>query len=428
MIEVKASKYTAIAFISAICFSYVITITLIIQYSLPIGITNTFLKIFILAILFLSSFIYIIKYSSPNQLQISLMVFFLIYSFKLMYNVIILDEYIEGQSLYQILGYYFGLTIIPVIFIVFYIKPIDSVYIHRISFAFLAAGNVALLLHTMLNGDVYIDAAFAGRTEVDGDILGTAVLNPIVVGHTGTLLMVFCLGRIATGLVRGLPSLGFHGMLMLLGLANLLAGGSRGPLFGLLSSIMLLVAVAVFRRNAFKTRYGRNLVWLFLAGVALIFVFLMITDRVPVFLFDRVVDTVSGRMEGQLEERDYAIASAWDIFRDSPLFGSSYTINGSLAHNVVMEMLMATGILGAVFFYGLVHNAVVGVWRLACGHVGPYGLSIALVTVAYAALGLTSYSIVQSPELWIFIAISSTLGRFALGPDGQFYERTQFRS
>jgi hypothetical protein len=428
MFHLKASKYVAIALIISICYSYVITIVAIMQLSLPISETNAYIKILTLTLMAAAVLLYILKHGRANQLQLAILIFFFLYSLRLMYSAVVLGEIIDLQSITQVLGYYFGLTIFPIIFIVFYVKPLDSVSIHKFSFYMLIAGNLALLLHTMSGGDVYADTAFAGRTEIGGDILGASVLNPIVVGLTGTLLMVFCLGRVATGLVRGLPSLGFHGVLMLAGLANLLAGGSRGPLFGLALSIALLLVVAVFRSNALDARYGRNIVWIFLAGIAVVFVFLVITDKVPVFLFDRVADTVSGRMEGQLEERDYAIAAAWDIFRASPLFGSNYTINGAMAHNVVMEMLMATGVIGAIFFSALVYNAVIGVWRVASGCVGPYGLSIALVTVTYAALGLTSYSIVQSPELWIFIAISSTLGRFSLGADGQFYERTQFRS
>jgi O-Antigen ligase len=414
--------------IAAICFSYVITIVFILQYGLPVNSANFVLKTLMMFSLSIAVLNYFFEKNSFNSVQIGILVFFILYSARLSYNMVVENEIIDQQSNIQIIGYYFGLTIFPIFFIVFCTKPIDTIAIHKWSFWSLIAGNLALITHTFLSGEVYTDTAFAGRVEVIGSIEGTSVLNPIVVGLTGTLLMVFCLGRVAAGLVRGLPSLGFHGILMLAGLANLLAGGSRGPLAGLLLSILLLVVVSVFRSNSVDARYGRNIVGLFLAGIAVMFVFLLLTDKVPVFLFDRVADTISGRMEGQLEERDYAIASAWDIFQDSPLFGSNYTINGALAHNVVMEMLMATGVVGAIFFSALVYNAAQGIWRLASGCVGPYGLSIALVTVTYAALGLTSYSIVQSPELWIFIAISSTLGRFALGPDGQFYERTQFRS
>lgn len=363
-----------------------------------------------------------------NRIQIGLVTFFILYSVRLLYNIFIENEITFLQSSTQILGYYFGLTVLPLFFIVFYAKPIDTVAIHQWSFWALIAGNVALLANTLLGGNIYIDTAFAGRLEITGEVDGTSVLNPIVVGLSGALIIVFCLGRVAAGLVRTLPNMTFHGLLVLVGLANLLAGGSRGPLFGLLLSIALLVVVAVLRSNVYNAGYGRYFVWLFLGGVALVFASLLITDRVPVFLFDRVADTFSGRMGGELEERDYIFAAAWDIFLASPLIGSHYTVNGGLAHNVVLEMLMSTGVIGAAFFLALAYNAVIGVWRLACGCVGPYGLSIALVTVTYAAIGLTSYSIAQSPELWIFIAISSTLGRFSRGADGQFHERAHLRS
>lgn len=423
-----SSKSIFFLAIAAICFSYVTTIVFILQYGLPVTESNFALKALMFFILILSVVSIIFKKSEINSIQFGVVIFFIIYSARLSYNLALGNEIIFGQSVTQMIGYYFALTIIPVFFIVIYMKPIDTIFIHRWSFLALIAGNLALLANMLLGGDVYADTAFAGREEITGAIEGTAVLNPIVVGLTGTLLMVFCLGRVAAGLVRGLPSLGFHGVLMLAGLANLLAGGSRGPLVGLLLSILLLVVVSMFRRNTDDARYGRNVVWLFLAGIAVVFVFLLLTDTVPVYLFDRIAESVSGRMEGEVEERDFSNAAAWDIFTESPLLGKYYTINGGIAHNVVMEMLMATGVIGAIFFSALVYNAVIGVWRLAIGCVGPYGLSIALVTVTYATLGLTSYSIVQSPELWIFIVISSTLGRFSLGADGKYHERTQLRS
>ena len=119
------------------------------------------------------------------------------------------------------------------------------------------------------------------------------------------------------------------------------------------------------------------------------------------------------RSGGIQEERDFLYSVAWNDFLSAPLFGNAYvlSIDATTPHNVPLEVLMSVGLIGAVFFAVAMAFAAVALWRMLNGARGDRGYTLALASLCLLTMGLTSFSIGQSPELWIFIALVTVIGR-----------------
>jgi O-antigen ligase len=140
--------------------------------------------------------------------------------------------------------------------------------------------------------------------------------------------------------------------------------------------------------------------------------YLAFASGMEIFLFDRFELTYEGRLGGAEEERDLLFASAWSDFLSSPLIGKAYAVSlgDASPHNVFLESLMSVGLFGTAFFLATLIYAFLGLWRLLNGVMGQRGYTIGLSSLCLMTLGLTSYSIGQSPELWIFLSLITLLG------------------
>ncbi len=344
-----------------------------------------------------------------------LIIFFLIYSIRLVDDVLFKGILLIYQTPFYTLGYYFGLTVLPVLAIALLYRPQDNRTIFRHLLASLVIANVLLFLYSVIYGDFGRGGAFSGRIQAASEIEGAAVLGPIWIGMMGALLASLLFGVFTAR--QGLSKVKIMVGTGLLGLsaANLLFGASRGPVLGL----VLAVLVFLFRPGSnipgIRKIVSRGKAWvaaLWIVGIAII---LIASSDGTVFLVERFISLYTDRIVGGggvIEERDIIYATAWQDFLSSPLFGTSYVVSykNSQPHNFILESLIATGIVGTFFFFIALFRAFKGISRLLDGMHGIEGVSLALVTVSTLGMGLTSSSISQSPHLWILVALVTVMG------------------
>jgi len=191
-----------------------------------------------------------------------------------------------------------------------------------------------------------------GRLLVEGG------LNQITLGHLGVSLCLLCLyllfssrtgSKITNLILVGLTGFG----LAVMGLAS-----SRSPI---IAFILLLPFLCLF-----GLRQGQKKRVVFLVGVlvcSLPFGINTIKD-----MGSNVEDRISGTfgdVEDGKESRLDLWRSAWEDFVDHPLTGRAFDGQyGMYPHNLLLESLMATGIVGGGSFLWILLIGIKAAWKL----------------------------------------------------------------
>jgi hypothetical protein len=227
---------------------------------------------------------------------------------------------------------------------------------------------------------------------------GKATINPITISLYGAYLFVLSLVLLTT---NQLAVTTFQKALvmvsMMLGLLNLVLGASRGPmLFTVLAFVTVLLNA--WRLNRFSSRG----LFIFLGVLSALFVFFyffvwpLIAD-IDFEFISRIAFSLEGGVDG--EDRDLSIAAAWQDFLHNPVIGSSFvgTLDGYYPHNIVVEALMATGILGGIWFLAYLFIVLFKCFVLLYKKIS---FPFAIIMLGIIASSLLSGSLFMGVDLW----------------------------
>ena len=397
-----------------LCFSYPITTVWLIELGADVSGFNLVIKAGVL-VLFLISLLVALQHSPRlPRISLPLIAFLSLYGIRLLYDVLVLDILMVFQTTTYVFGYFFGLTLIPVIVTALALRIEDLPAIQRWTFWLLFAANVSLLAYTILRGPIIATAAFEGRLQEDGAMEGTALLNPILVGATGAMLMCFVIARLAT--TRAMSVLGqvFYLFCLFLGGINVMLGASRGPAVALLACIFLLFA-ARLRGGSFGGARLHPRTWIYVGVFVVLFAALVSTDVIKLQLVDRFRLMLEPSYQAAGEERDYIYSMAWQDFLSQPFLGSSYVVRqgGYSPHNIVLDALMSTGVVGGMVFLMALVSMMIAVWKLVRGIAGPDGVAIGLICACLTVLSMSSGSIGGNPEFWSYLITAALLSDYA---------------
>jgi O-antigen ligase len=245
-------------------------------------------------------------------------------------------------------------------------------------------------------------------SESDNNILfllttryGLEQINPITISSIGGTLSLLSIAIFLNKQIKG-KALLFIGIAV--GLLLLMLGASRGPfIFSVLISLILLIVH--YRNIGFKFLH-----FIYLGIISFIVIFSMYTYVIPFYknydfaMLSRLDSYMEDKRAGGEEERDYIYRSALTQFMDHPIIGDSYLeeTSGYYPHNIIIEALMATGLVGGVFF---IFSVVIALFQMNTalrvnrkGHFYVYFVSFSMIIL----LSQTSGSLFSSPELWAF--------------------------
>jgi O-antigen ligase len=212
----------------------------------------------------------------------------------------------------------------------------DSRLIIR-TFDLLIISYLIICSMAFLSGDFYLNSK---------RLAGNSILNPITLGHfaaSGIILVIvkFSSTRNLNYANRNL----FWSFVCLIVFSSVLVmASSRGPV------VSLILTLAYFIIPKTRLINLKNLV------SALTFIVVMSSILLA---SSGLIDNFSNRMVVNLgddqslgEARVFLWAEGIKIFLENPIFGKQTTTSMGYPHNIIIEMLMALGIIGtAVFFY-----------------------------------------------------------------------------
>ncbi len=191
----------------------------------------------------------------------------------------------------------------------------------------------------------------------------------------------------------------------MVGVFNLLLGGSRGPfVFFLLLAFLILVNFFRTNSRSFKgnLRIGLLLIiFAISARIATPFI-----ASVELNTIQRLTRLLEMGTRDKMEIRDDQFLAAWQEFLAHPITGSRFVEPrfDFYPHNILLEALMATGIIGALTFLAMCFFAFrtgMYLWR------APERISFGFLLIfgAFFLSALTSGSIFVSMEFWVITAL-----------------------
>ncbi len=406
----RRPNYLLLIGIVLTCFSYSTTTIILRLLGLAVSNFNVWIKAATAAVFIAAALFHLRDFRQINRAAVPLLIFFVIYSVRIYVDMVLLDIRFSTYPMFYVLSYYFFLTLLPVVVIAVSLRREDMPLLERYILVALTIANLVQIYYVFMGGTIDRAEVFAGRVQIEGDIEGTALLSPLVIGLMGASLSSLALARLAFD--RRLPMIKQLLLVALLGIGivNILFSGSRGPFLGFMVSFLITVILALMPKQGTVAR-GRWVSAVYL-GLPLFIAYMMLqVSNGSIYLFDRFMSFIEERAGGATEARDEIYRIAWDDFLSSPIIGRSFVTSGDQSpHNIILEVLMATGVIGATFFFLSLIFMLIALGRILRGRVGASELYIAMAALPVFLLSLTSGSVHGAPDFWALYMLVTVLG------------------
>lgn len=272
------------------------------------------------------------------------------------------------------------------------IKPISINYklIFKIVYAILF---IILLLNILIG----IEYNFQGRSS---GILATYSIN---FGHLGVTLVIMSVYNylINSGTSKWVDLVMLLGFLI--GTYILYASGTRGPLI----SYVFVIGYILYIKRKFK--FLAFLFFIIVIAVALlIFLDLQYQQNTGNSFFSRLTRMI---VSGDSSGRGQIYRDSINVFLQKPIFGGRFLFfDGLYAHNLFLDLLMATGLFGTLIYFVFFKNCMQVILNLNEKiKSNPEIIWIPLVLIQYFTFAFFSCGIFDTPEIWYLIAMTMVI-------------------
>ena len=283
----------------------------------------------------------------PNALK-----FFLIYwvalTIRVFYDICIRKNvYLEDTS--HLWLFILGINFPAMFSVMISYKSIDT----DKALKWIYIGTIVTLVLSLFNNPTLLLEA----SEITERVNANVGLQTISFGHLGTMgiiLSLYILSQHKMNLIKKVILIA----VILLSFFIMLRAGSRSP-------ILALIVVLLF----WLFSYGKNII--LGLSVSIILVILLSVFIEPILQFmGNISPVIENRLrasifEGDSSGRDALYIEAVDLFLDNPFlgsqfafFGNEYNLGFGYAHNIILEALMALGIIGGIMTMIFLWNAV----------------------------------------------------------------------
>ena len=243
--------------------------------------------------------------------------------------------------------------------------------------------------------------------QLDRNTLMENVLNPIAISYQGEVMALLSIYFLLFEKHSFLKKIFFR-IGMLLGLYILIVGGSRGPLVSFSLLLIFLLLCKMYRARKTALYYAKLIV---VPIISIAFFILFIVPRIPwekIAIFNRMVSWLEDDYTNSLDNRDERYEWAWQAFLDNPIFGSQFVdLYNGYPHNIVLESLMALGLIGGSVLISLILSVLYKVFFDVINHGKLIFFSILALSQILACM--TSGSLYAAYPMWIVLAFFGAL-------------------
>lgn len=357
-------------------------------FAVPLGIDNSkFFSIpYRILIFFLSLFI-IYRNFSLQRLKsvavVSVVLFWILYFFK-SYISFTNDRYDEAfhPKFFEVYVRIVLTALIPSVALLF-------INYKKIDLSIVAKGFFYTLL-VMLSINLIYAAVIPHKIQ----ILFIFSIYYISYGHLGTSLALIALFFIFFKPKEISPYIMYFGLL--LGIITIIIAGARSPFLAILVVIPYLLII----KKSFK-----------LISIFLIMLLISVTviyffgknDHYHLMFFDR---TYLWLFKGDNSLRTPLFERALMIFKANPIFGGrTHYEDGMYPHNLFLELLMATGIIGFIIYFARFYPVVKNLKIFSTKIINDYNILFFAMFLQYFVLSSTSFTLYSVPEFLYFSSI-----------------------
>lgn len=372
--ELKSNKLSiskCLLFASLFIFPYI-------SYFIELGLPTFFTivsRFFILFLSIITLFHYRIKISFG---LLFFFIFLVIYYTRFINDAFFLNYYF-GKMSEEIFFYALSVHIIPFIT---YSNIFIKSKLNNIEIGLFWGFNILSVLALIFN------------ISDGGRLSGNKILNPITIGNlsVSALIVNFILIKNSNKLV---PKF-FVIIFSFISLLTLIFSSSRGPLL----SLVVCFALYFLLKGNVKLKFKHILLFFILCVVGFYLV-----SFAQYFNFSFLERMKVSTEEGQEEARILLYALAWDSFLKNPILGSHVTTyTNGYVHNFILEILMATGIIGFILVLASLTTTI----RKIKNSFNDGNISyiiFALLFFQYLIASLFSGLVFDNEYLWIFFAL-----------------------
>ena len=403
-IATKSTSSIEIWILSLSAFCYPISVGAGILLHLPTQNFNIFYRIIIL---FLSIYLIINRFKNKttikfNKINILFVLFWIIYSIRLFYDLFIIKvPYArEMGSEFVILLFAFGTCFLPAFAILISNFNFDERKAFSIFYNTIIISNIITFLVLIKTHGLTMELFISRAMVLNEDEVAT--LNPITISYIGCFLIIFTISKWN---INNIKKKFFEKIILIsisiLGFFNLFAGASRGPIFiFIILALIILYKYWIFAKKS-KLYILKLFALFFCFSLTLSITILPKLKDVDLVFVSRLLFTLD--RDKPKEERDFSIGSALSDFTTRPIFGNSFvgSMDGFYPHSILVESLMATGIIGSILFFPLIFYTTVNAFKAFSRSV--YYIPIISIFIALFFSASTSGSIYFSGEFWIWL-------------------------
>lgn len=341
-------------------------------------------------------------------------IFWVIYGIRLIYDLEIVGlRYIDKNSFY-VYSFAFGVCLTSSVLAFYIIPSIDLLKFIKISYIFIFISNLcltyAILSFSLWNFSESLLSRANLIIEIDGK--EQSIVNPITIGVYGQLL-----ASLAIHVLFFHKKISKKNKILLViniihGLINLILGASRGP-------ILVFVIIFILQLYLFVKYNRKSFSFLFYLFFSMLLFFmsfqLFVNSSISNIEFvNRFSIFLENRKYQEKEERDYEWSAAWDQFVSNPLLGDAFvnSYDKSYSHNLILDVLMSTGIVGLFIFCGILYFVFKRIKNILKNLENKFHESMVVVVFLSSFLiSMTSGSLFMSSGFWISISVILALNR-----------------
>ncbi len=278
---------------------------------------------------------------------IALFIFFwILYFLKVLYseNITSLGEL--SKPWYEFIFFAATYVILPFItFIVIDFERYKSVILEGMIFSGFLLGLVVLYMYGGALG------TGVGRVSNLAYTTGEAILSPLALSYAGSLTFALCIFKLLIEKRNTKIQKIYLYSTIILSFIMFLLGSSRGSVIALLLSAIVFLGYSPLKNK-----------------LQLIVLSILATP-VIIWAIEASGSGVISRFDGTKKSGGGGRAAIWsdtiDHFLENPIFGGKIEIGGIYPHNFILEIFMATGIIGAFLILPLIFSAFFKISRLS---------------------------------------------------------------